>query len=115
MKSIKIAALVLSITAASASIAAGMNDMKGMAQPNAQASANVTSEYSDGEIRTLYKDDGKVTIKHGEIKNLHMSAMTMTFSVAAKSMLDKLRVGDKVKFKAVDKSGELQITEINKQ
>lgn len=114
MKPIKIATLILSIAAASASIAAGMDDMKGMAKPNAQASAAV-SEYTEGEILTLYKGDGQVTIKHGEIKNLHMSAMTMMFGVMEKTMLDKLRVGDKVKFKAVEKSGSLMITEIKKQ
>lgn len=109
MKTFKIATLILSLAAASASIAAGMD---GMAQPNAQASATVASEYSEGEILTLYKDDGQVTIKHGEIKNLHMSAMTMMFGVKEKSMLAKLRVGDKVKFKAIEKSGALLITEI---
>lgn len=120
MKSIKIATLILSIAAASASIAAGidgmnnMDDMKGMAKPNAQASTTAASEFSEGEIRTLYKDEGQVTIKHGEIKNLHMSAMTMMFAVKEKSMLAKLQVGDKVKFKAIEKSGALLITEIKK-
>jgi len=112
MKSTKIAALILSIAAAGASVAAGID---GMEQPNAQASATAASEYSEGEILTLYKGDGQVTIKHGEIKNLHMSAMTMMFGVKEKSMLDKLRVGDKVKFKALEKSGALMITEIKKQ
>lgn len=88
--------------------------MKGMARPNVPASATATSEYSEGEIRTLYKDEGQITIKHGEIKNLHMSAMTMTFGVREKAMLDKLQVGDKVKFKAIEKSGALMILEIKK-
>lgn len=114
MKSIKIATLALSVAAASASIAAGMDDMKGMAKPNVQTSATAASEYSEGEIRTLYKEEGQITIKHGEIKNLHMSAMTMMFGVKEKSMLDKLQVGDKVKFKAIEKSGALMIIEIKK-
>ena len=109
MKTFKIATLILSLAAASASIAAGMD---GMAQPNAQASATVASEYSEGEILTLYKDDGQVTIKHGEIKNLHMSAMTMMFGVKEKAMLAKLRVGDKVKFMVVNEGGKMVLTDI---
>lgn len=112
MKTIKIATLILSLAAAGASIAAGMD---GMAQPNVQTGAAIASEYSEGEILTIHKDDGQVTIKHGEIKNLHMSAMTMMFGVKEKAMLAKLRVGDKVKFKAVEKSGAVMITEIKKQ
>ena len=112
MKFIKIATLIISIATTGISVAAGMD---AMAKTNDQASATATSEYSEGEILTLYKGDGEVTIKHGEIKNLHMTAMTMMFGVKEKTMLDKLRVGDKVKFKAIEKSGTLMITEIKKQ
>lgn len=112
MKTFKIATLAISLAAASVSMAAGMD---GMAQPKEQASATAATEYTEGEIRTLYKEEGQVTIKHGEIKNLHMSAMTMTFDVKEKSMLATFRVGDKVKSKAIEKSGALMITGIKKQ
>ena len=68
---------------------------------------------TDGEVRTVDKATGKVTLKHGEIKNLDMPTMTMVFGVKDKAMLDKLKKGDKVKF-AADKNakGEMIVTAV---
>ena len=40
-----------------------------------------------------------MTLKHGEIANMQMPAMTMAFGVADKKMLNGVKTGDKVKFK----------------
>ena len=78
----------------------------------ANAPAAAASEMTDGEVRKVDKDAKKLTLKHGEIKNLEMPAMTMVFQVKDAALLDKLQVGDKVKFKA-DKSGSsIVVTEI---
>lgn len=53
-----------------------------------------------GEIRKIDKDAKKLTIKHGDIKNLDMPGMTMVFQAGDKVDLDKLKAGDKVQFKA---------------
>jgi Cu/Ag efflux protein CusF len=76
------------------------------------AGASKAGDYTDGEVRTVYKDEGKVTIKHGEIKNLNMSAMTMVFQVSDKALLNKVKAGDKIRFKAISKNGEIVVTEI---
>ena len=55
---------------------------------------------------------GKVTLKHGEIKNLDMPPMTMVFSVKEKAMLKGVKAGDKVKFKASSIDGKLTVTDI---
>jgi Cu/Ag efflux protein CusF len=55
---------------------------------------------SDAEVRKVDMAQGKVTLKHGEIKNLDMPPMTMVFSVKEKAMLKGVKAGDKVKFKA---------------
>ena len=70
------------------------------------------AEKSDGEVRKVDKAQGKVTIKHGEIKNLDMPPMTMVFVVKDKSVLDTLKVGDKVKFVAGKDGGTYTVTEI---
>ncbi len=70
------------------------------------------SETTDGEVRKVDKAQGKVTIKHGEIKNLDMPPMTMVFVVKDKSALDTLKVGDKVKFVAGKDGGTYTVTEI---
>jgi uncharacterized cupredoxin-like copper-binding protein len=69
-------------------------------------------DFTEGEIRKIDKEAGKLTLKHGEIRNLDMPGMTMVFVVRDKAMLDTLKPGDKVRFKAVDDGGKLTITEI---
>jgi Cu(I)/Ag(I) efflux system protein CusF len=56
----------------------------------------------EGEVRKVDKEAGKITLKHGEIKNLDMPGMTMAFQVKDPAMLDAVKVGDQVSF-TVDK------------
>jgi len=65
-----------------------------------------------GEVRKVDKDARKLTLRHGEIKQLDMPAMTMVFQVKDPAMLEKVKAGDKVKFKAEGTGGALTITEI---
>ena len=69
---------------------------------------------TDGEVRKIDKAQGRITLKHGEIKNMDMPPMTMTFRVKDAKALDTLAVGDKVRF-AVDKiDGQYTVTTISK-
>lgn len=67
---------------------------------------------TSGQVRKIDKEAGKLTLKHERIANLNMPPMTMVFRVQEKSMLQALQVGDTILFKAVDRNGELTITEI---
>ena len=78
---------------------------KGM--PMASAAA-----MTDGEIRKVDIEYKKITIKHGEIKNLDMPGMTMVFGVKDPALLDKIKVGDKVKFSAEKAGGAIVVTDI---
>ena len=66
----------------------------------------------DGEVRKIDKPNNKITIKHGEIKNLDMPAMTMVFRVSDPGMLDRVKKGDKVKFRVKKDGGAFIITDI---
>jgi Cu/Ag efflux protein CusF len=77
----------------------------------AQAAA---SDMADGEVRKVDKTAGKVIIKHGEIRNLNMAPMTMVFGVKSPALLDKVAVGDKVKFRAEEVKGDYVVTMIEK-
>ncbi|HET7527744.1 MAG TPA: copper-binding protein [Burkholderiaceae bacterium] len=77
--------------------------------PAAAASA---ADLTEGEIRKIDKDAKKLTIKHGEIKSLDMPPMTMVFQVRDGAMLDKLKVGDKIRFAAENATSGLVVTEI---
>jgi Cu(I)/Ag(I) efflux system protein CusF len=76
-----------------------------LAQNEAKPAAAANAELSAGEVRKVDKAAGKVTIKHGSIPKLDMSAMTMAYRVKDKTMLDHLKPGDKIKFD-VDRVGD---------
>ncbi|MBT9491378.1 MAG: copper-binding protein [Paucibacter sp.] len=80
--------------------------------PSQEAASTAAAEMSDGEIKKVDKATKKLTIKHGEIKNLDMPGMTMLFQVKDPAMLDRVKAGDKVKFKAENSSGAIVVTEI---
>lgn len=62
---------------------------------------------SKGEVKKIDLDTGKLTIKHGELKNINMPAMTMVFDVSDKAALAKLKTGDKITFVANNANGQL--------
>jgi Cu(I)/Ag(I) efflux system periplasmic protein CusF len=68
----------------------------------------------DGEVTKVDKAAGKVTLKHGEIKNLDMPPMTMSFRVSDAKWLDDLAAGQKVKFAAEKVNGQYTVVQIKK-
>ena len=79
----------------------------------AGASALAAAQPVDGEVKKIDLEAGKVTLKHGEIKNLDMPAMQMAFRVADPSWLKTLQVGDKVRFSADKVGGQFTVTAID--
>jgi Cu/Ag efflux protein CusF len=65
-----------------------------------------------GEVRKIDKEAGKLTLRHGEIKHLDMPPMTMVFVARDKSMLDKVKVGDKVRFMVIHENGQMMVTDL---
>lgn len=81
------------------------------AVPVAGASHLPLEAMSQGEIRKVDKDAGKLTIKHGEIKNLDMPPMTMVFRVKDPALLEHLKQGDKIRFSADKVNGSYTVIE----
>ncbi|MBN8488582.1 MAG: copper-binding protein [Burkholderiales bacterium] len=80
---------------------------------HAKASAPAAgAEMTDGEVRKIDREAGKLTIKHADIKSLDMPAMTMVFQVRDKSMLEKLQVGTRIQFQVVSEAGKFVVTEL---
>ncbi|WP_373187219.1 copper-binding protein [Halopseudomonas sp.] len=69
---------------------------------------------TEGEIRKIDQEKGRVTLKHGPIKNLNMPGMTMMFQAVPASQLEDLEAGDKVKFRAVKDNGNFVVTNLEK-
>ncbi len=77
------------------------------------ASAPAPAHMTEGEVRKVDKAAGTMTLKHGEIKNLGMPPMTMVFKAKKASLLDKVKVGDKVRFTAeATPAGTLVVTDV---
>ena len=71
--------------------------------------AQATLPMTDAEVRKVDKDAKKITLKHGEIKNLGMPPMSMVFQVKDPAMLEKVKAGDKVQFTADNINGALTV------
>ena len=72
----------------------------------------VSAKLTSGEVRKVDTEQDKLTIKHEAIENLQMPGMTMVFKATDPAMLEKLQVGDKIKFAAEKANGALVITTI---
>ena len=81
------------------------------ATPAAPTTAS-TADLTEGEVRKVDKENKKITLRHSDIKNLEMPGMTMVFQVPDAALLDKVKPGDKVRFRAEKDSGKLVVTKI---
>jgi Cu/Ag efflux protein CusF len=70
------------------------------------------ADLTDGEVRRIDKANGKLTLKHAEIKNLDMPGMTMVFQVRDVALLDAVKVGDKVRFHVEKQGGAFVVTDM---
>ena len=95
--------------AAPASAAASASASAAASTP---ASAPVAADFASGEVRKVYPDAGQILLKHGEIKSLDMPPMSMVFKVKDKALLKRVKVGDKLRFKAALIGGDYTVTEI---
>ena len=70
----------------------------------------------NGEVKKVDEAAGKITLKHGPIKNLDMDedGMTMVFRVKDPGMLKQVKVGDKVQFEAGRVNGDIAVTSLQK-
>lgn len=80
------------------------------ALPLVFAAVAAVAEPVEGEVRKIDKEAAKVTLKHGEIKSLDMPPMTMVYRAQPPSLLDKVQVGDKVRFNAEKAGGAYVVT-----
>ena len=67
---------------------------------------------SEGEVKKVDKELGKLTIKHGVLENLGMPAMTMIFRVKDPATLDQVKPGDRIRFLAEKIDGGITVTKL---
>jgi Cu(I)/Ag(I) efflux system periplasmic protein CusF len=67
---------------------------------------------ADAEVRKIDLENLKITLKHGEIKNLDMPSMTMVFQMKDAALFKDIKVGDKIKFAAEKQGRNYVVTEV---
>ena len=59
-------------------------------------------KWTKGIVRRIDSAEEKITIKHGEIRNVGMPPMTMTFQVKDSVLLQDLKLRDEIRFQVKD-------------
>lgn len=77
-----------------------------------RGSKSASTKPADGTIRKVDVASGKLTIAHGPLEGLGMPSMTMAFRVAEQAMLEKVKVGDRVRFVPAHDGGDLLVTRL---
>lgn len=85
-------------------------------RPAASETTPAPNDWADGELRRIDLATGRLTIKHGEIRNLDMPPMTMVFGLrdgaVPAEQLRALKPGAALRFKAERVGGKLLVTAI---
>ncbi len=109
MKHLIAAIFILALSAGAYAQSSAGHDAHHAGGAQGTASADTMAQ---GEVRKVDRDASKLTIKHGEIKNLGMPPMTMVFRVKDPAMLEQVRAGDRVRFEAQKIDGAYTVTKI---
>ena len=107
-------ALAFTLALATSPMAFAATPMEGMDMKPASQASQAPKPVA-AEVRKVYPDTGKITLKHGDIDNLGMGAMTMTFAVKDKATLKNLKEGDKVSAVFDMVNGQPTVVEMHRQ
>jgi len=82
---------------------------------SAPPAALAQSTMTDGLVIKIDQAAGRITIKHGPLKQFEMDeGMTMVYRADDPAMLKNISVGDKIKFVADRAHGQFTVTRIEK-
>ena len=79
------------------------------------SSALAQTPLADGQVVRIDQAAGKITIKHGPLKQFDMDEnMTMVYRAADPAMLAAVKPGDKIKFAPDRVNGQFTVTKIER-
>lgn len=103
--SILFAAIVLGALAPHAAVAQKVD---------APAHATEVVSMAAGVVKKLDNDQRKIILQHDALESLGMPPMTMVFHIANESLVEKVKVGDRVMFRAERINGAFVVTALTK-
>ena len=66
----------------------------------------------EGKVVAIEAKTDNLTIAHDAIPNLDVGPTTMVFKAASSSMIQKIKMGEKIRFSAVRMNGQLTFTSL---
>ena len=103
---------ILAMSAMALGVALPMSSFAQAAMEPGKMDMSQQPSLTDGEVKKIDMESGKITLKHGDIQHLDMPGMTMVFTAKDKAMLAPIKAGDKVRFMVVSEGGKLVLTDI---
>jgi Cu/Ag efflux protein CusF len=102
----------LSLSTALAAPASTQDHSAHAGHGDVSAATSQAATLTAGEVTRVDARGGKLTIRHEDIRNLGMPAMTMVFALKNPDAASGFKAGDKVLFHAEDDNGTPSITRI---
>jgi len=110
MKLLYASLLAGAVLAAPALVLAHDHSAPAASAPVAAAAAAPT--WTPAEVTKIDAERGRITLAHGPIENLKMAGMTMPFNVKDRAFLTRVKVGDRVQFKADRIDGKYVVVDL---
>ncbi|OGS97776.1 MAG: hypothetical protein A3K04_02290 [Gallionellales bacterium RBG_16_56_9] len=89
-----------------------MGMMNGKDSKQQSNDAKTVTHTATAVVKNVDTANGKVTLAHDPVKSLNWPAMTMSFAVQDKVLLDKLAVGKKVNVEFIQQGSEYVVTAV---
>lgn len=87
-------------------------DMKGMDMGGKGSMSKDAKHKANGVVKALDSQKSTVTIAHGPVQSMKWPAMSMTFKVKDKALLDKLAITRKVDVEFVEQGKDYVVTSV---
>ena len=102
----------LSATFALANMAYAADNMAGMKMDSTAPTPSDTTTLTDAVVKKVDVSTGMITLQHGALKNVGMSAMTMAYKAKDDVMLKQASEGEKVKVRVENVHGTFTIVRL---
>lgn len=66
--------------------------------------------WHDGQVKKVELSRARIVLRHGELTELDMPPMTMSYRVALPTQVERLQPGDEVEFQAAKVDGYYTVT-----
>ncbi len=90
----------------------GGHGSHGTPATNAAKPGENAETWTSAEVRRIDKSGKRLTLRHEPIKHLDMPGMTMVFRVQDEALLDRVKVGERVRFQVKQENDQYIVTAI---